>query len=172
MLIRGVVAITVLSLTGCASLAMTRKTQNHDEKRLQAKIRTNQIHIKRKGLSDVTQIGRYVTVDNGPTKSQINPLLAISIYRFSPSIYTVGQAVKQVLSTTGYRLVTKPSKILSETLSKPLPITDRKLGPMKIQSALNVLVGSEVYDLVRDPLHRLVDFKIKPSIAKALGEKA
>ena len=121
--------------------------------------------------NNVVQIGRYTSVSISPTKPEINPLLAVSVFNFPPSVYSVGEAINQVLATTGYKLSTHISPQVEKTLNKSLPITDRKLGPMTIQSALKVLVGYEVYELQRDPLNRLVNFKIKPSIARALGVK-
>jgi conjugative transfer region protein (TIGR03748 family) len=116
-----------------------------------------------------SQVGRYATVKNEPSVSQINPLLAVSIFKFPPSVHTVGDAVSQVLSPTGYRLSDSLSDSVKQTLLKPLPVTNRKLGPVSIQTALEVLMGAEVYELERDPLHRLVNFQLKPSMATALG---
>ncbi len=45
---------------------------------------------------NVTQISRYMTIKNGSTKSEVNPLLAESTFYFPPSVYTVGQAINQV----------------------------------------------------------------------------
>lgn len=117
----------------------------------------------------VTQINRYMTIKNGPTRSEIDPLLAVSTFNFPPSVYTVGQAIEQILSTTGYQLSSHLLVSVTNTLKKPLPITDRRLGPMTIQTALIVLMGDEVFTLQRDPLNRLVNFKVKPAMMKLLG---
>lgn len=118
-----------------------------------------------------SQIGRYVTASNSPTSAQINPLLAVAQYKFSSSVTTVGAAIDQVLATTGYKLVPQKqlTKAAQETLVKPLPITVRNLGPISVKGALEVLMGKEVFNLVVDPLHRLISFKVKSSIAKELG---
>lgn len=70
------------------------------------------------------QIGRYTTVRNGATKAQVNPLLAVSIFKFPPSVYSVGDAVKQVLVSTGYSLSSSLSKDATRTLADPLPEKD------------------------------------------------
>jgi conjugative transfer region protein (TIGR03748 family) len=117
-----------------------------------------------------SQVGRYLSVKNEPNVAQINPLLAISVFKFSPSVRTVGEAIHQVLANTGYRLSENLSDAVKQTLLKPLPITNRTLGPMDIQTALEVLMGAEVFELDRDPLHRLVNFHLKDGMADALGE--
>lgn len=117
-----------------------------------------------------TQIGRYTTFQNKPTRAQINPLLAVGQFRFPPSVETVGDAIDVILQNTSYKL--SPKKQLSnevlETLLKPLPITVRNLGPIEIKDAVVILMGKDVFTLVVDPLHRLINFDVKPEIKKAL----
>ena len=114
--------------------------------------------------SQVTQIGRYRTITNHPTMAQVNPLLAIGQYKFPSSVLTVGDAVQAVLQTTGYQLDKDLSKAVQQTLKKPLPITCRMLGPLAIKDILTVIMGSQVFILVEDPLHRLINFDVKPEI--------
>ena len=118
-----------------------------------------------------TQIGRYSTVANKPTAAQVNPLLAVAQYKFSSQVETIGDAVKVVLQNTSYQLAPQADLPVSvtATLKKPLPITVRTLGPMPIKDALVVLLGKDVFNLVVDPLHRLVNFEVKPKIKKALS---
>lgn len=122
---------------------------------------------------NVTQIDRYSTVENKPTRAQINPLWAVAYYKFPVSIKTVGEAIQIVLSHTGYALVTEDhlSPFVKTVLGKPLPMTDRQLGPLSIKDVLIVLMGQTVFVLSVDPLNRLVNFEIKPSFVKAFGVK-
>ena len=103
-------------------------------------------------------------MNNKATPAQVNPLVAIAQFKCQPQVETIGDAILQVLQNTSYALV--PDKQLSqlaqETLKKPLPITVRTLGPLPIKEAVLVLMGKEVFDLVVDPTHRLINFKIKP----------
>lgn len=119
-----------------------------------------------------TRVGRYITVNNQASLAQINPLMAVAQFKFQPPVRTIGDAIRQVLQNTSYVLV--PDKqlpqIAQETLKKPLPITVRTLGPLPIKEAVLVLMGKEVFDLIVDPAHRLINFKIKPSILHALGD--
>lgn len=121
--------------------------------------------------NDITRIGRYSTVENEASIAQINPLMAVGQFRFQPNVVTIGDAINQVLQNTSYKLV--PNKLLPpiarETLSKTLPITVRTLGPICIKEAVLVLMGNEVFDLVIDPAHRLINFRVKKNIARILG---
>lgn len=121
--------------------------------------------------SNVTQIERYVTVDNKPKAAQINPLLTVVQVHFPREIETVGQAVNYWISYSGYSLVNdeKASIELKEVLKQKLPQADRNLGPLTIQDGLKVLVGQDVFDLVCDPLHRLVSFDLKKKYKLALS---
>lgn len=120
---------------------------------------------------NVTQIDRYSTVENKPTLAQINPLLAVAEFKFPASIKTVEQAMQMVLSDTGYELAAPDhlSKSVKDMMAKPLPITNRQLGPLSIKDVLTVLIGKEVFNLLVDPLHRRVNFEMKLTMARALG---
>jgi conjugative transfer region protein (TIGR03748 family) len=121
--------------------------------------------------SSITHIDRYSTVENRATIAQINPLMAVAQFKFQPNVRTVGDAINQVLQNTSYKLI--PSKslplIARETLSKPLPITVRTIGPIRIKEAVLVFMGKEVFDLIVDPAHRLINFRVKQNIAHILG---
>ena len=158
-----ILMVGMMLLSGCATMPSQIPPAEYDHSA------TTAASAKVDLRQDVTQISRYTTVPNGPTMAQINPLQALSHFKFQPSVYTVGQAVEHVLATTGYRLAPRLSPAVKNTLNKPLPLTNRKLGPMTITQALQVLMGKEVFQLERDPLNRLVNFKVKPAIAEALG---
>lgn len=120
-------------------------------------------------VSDTTQIGRYSTVRNKASQAQINPLLAIGQFKFPPSVVSIGDAIQMVLQPSSYTLVprAKLSNDVKETLDKRLPLTDRNLGPLALKDALVVLMGKEVFHLMVDPVHREINFEIKPAFAKA-----
>ncbi len=113
---------------------------------------------------NIESINRYATVSLEPTSAQKNPLVAVGSFKFKSDVLTVGDAVNQVLSETGYALASssKMENITIETLNKPLPFVDRTIGPMKIQSILLVLMGDQIFDLQVDIGNRLVNFKVKP----------
>lgn len=112
---------------------------------------------------NVTQVGLYTSISNRPTIAQRDPLLAISEFRFNSRVKTVGEAINQVLQDTGYSLVpiTQLPHIVQEVLKKPLPVTQRELGPITVSEALKVLIGDDVFYMRIDHLNRLVTFKLK-----------
>ena len=109
---------------------------------------------------------RYVSMDVVPTAAEVNPLMAISTFRFSRNVYTVGDAINQVIRNTGYTLSPKLSDTAKLTLKKPLPITNRKLGPLTIKTTLEVLMGQGTFNFVQDTVAREVNFVLKPSFEK------
>lgn len=134
-----------------------------DENESDNAVETNAAYIDQNA-----QINRYETISEAPTDYEINPLLAVSTFIFPSSVVTVGDAINQALSPTGYQLAQSISHDVSNTLHQPLPMVDRKLGPMPIKDVLIVLMGKSVFSLEEDPLHRLVSFKVKTSIKMAL----
>lgn len=116
-------------------------------------------------------VNRYATTSLSPLSEQINPLLAIAEFKFPAQIQTVGDAVDHVLHPTGYELTNeqKQSKYVQLTLKKPLPVTARNLGPIKISDSLEVLMGKRVFQLVEDPINRKVDFRLRKEFASKIG---
>lgn len=120
--------------------------------------------------SNVSAVGRYITAVDVAKPDQVNPLLTVATFKFNPNVQTIGDALNQVLQYSGYALVPSQdqSAAVEQTLTKPLPYSVRTLGPLPIQDALTVLMGQDVFILVVDPLHRLVNFDLNPDIKNAL----
>lgn len=129
------VAIVWLSLNGCSSFA-----------------------------TNVTQVNRYATVENKPLPAQINPLLTVQQIHFPQHVETVGDALTYWLQYSGFALAAEQSrsKALNDVMRQPLPQVDRHFGPLTVTDGLTVLVGQNVFMLTQDPLHRQVNFKLKP----------
>lgn len=119
------------------------------------------------GQENVTQISRYMTVKNKARPEQINLMLQIVQVRFPQDVRTIGNAINYLLRFSGYSLI--PTKRMNPglriTLSKPLPLVDREIGPISLKEALSVLVG-QGFNLVFDPINREVDFKLKENYQK------
>lgn len=115
--------------------------------------------------------GRYSTISLDPLAEQVNPLLAIAEFKFTAQVQTVGEAVDLVLRQTGYEIISdqNQSNNVRLTLKKPLPVTVRSLGPIKISDALEVLMGQNVFQLVEDPLNRKVNFKLRKEFISKIG---
>lgn len=110
-----------------------------------------------------TQMGRYLTVDNKPLVAQQDLLAQTIQTHFPQDVQTVGQAMAYLLRYSGYRLVDQ-SKMADSThsmLNLQLPLVDREMGPMTLKAALETLAGSS-FRLVKDPVHRMISFQLKP----------
>ena len=118
-------------------------------------------------IAGQSQIGRYVSVDNKPTAAQVDLMQQTLQIHFPTSVVTVGDAVSYLLANSGYSLVDPniQSPDLTQLLNKNLPIVDRDLYYMNLKQALLTLVEPAFY-LEVDPLHRLVNFDVKPKYKK------
>lgn len=60
--------------------------------------------------ANITQVGRYATLNNQPLAAQINPLKTVQQIHFPASIQTIGEAVNYWLRYSGYHLAPKENK--------------------------------------------------------------
>jgi conjugative transfer region protein (TIGR03748 family) len=118
-----------------------------------------------------TQIGRYTTVINKPTSSQVNLLSQVIQVHFPQNIITINDAVTYILHLSGYSLVddNKMNAALKITLTKPLPLVDRNFGPMSLADALNTLAGP-AFNLEHDPITRTINFSLKKEYLKSFSK--
>lgn len=118
--------------------------------------------------ANITQVNRYATVENKPLTSQVNPLLTVQQIHFPRSVHTVGEAITYWMQYSGYALVEDASQTLAfkEVQQQPLPQVVRTLGPLTVHDGLEVLAGQQVFSLMQDPLHRRINFKLKPQFAQ------
>lgn len=107
-------------------------------------------------------IDRYATVVAEPHASQLDLMSVIVDVKFDKSIKTVGEAVKQLLATHGFRLGEITAGGYSQYVLYLLPLPDihRHLGPMSLEAALQVL-GGESFDLKVNPVTREVNYRIR-----------
>lgn len=106
------------------------------------------------------QVGRYSLLAATPTEAQTELLATTMTVRFPNRIQTVGESVRYLLQRSGYRL-TNVESIGPDTttlFALPLPAVHRSLGPMTIRAALETLAGP-AFNLVQDPVHRLVTYE-------------
>ena len=122
----------------------------------------SQCYVTISDAHTTTQVERYTSIESKPTLGQLDLLEQIMQIHFSQKIQTIGQAIDHVLRPTGYSLI--PTHTLHPKvqylLLKPLPLVDRELGPMRLNEALRVIVGP-AFDVLHDPLHRLISFKVR-----------
>ena len=105
------------------------------------------------------QVGRYSMWTLMPTKAQAEPLAVMVAVRFPKPVQTVGDAVQHLLDDSGYRLAGTLGSASHILLAQPLPGVHRVLGPLRLDQALQTLVGP-VFRLVQDPLHRRIAFEL------------
>lgn len=117
-------------------------------------------------VSAQTQVGRYMTVSNAASISQRDPLQQTFQITFPASIQTVGDAINLVVINTGYQLVPEAAqtKMVKQLLNQALPLSVRSMGPTTVEAGLLALSGS-AYQLVIDPAHRLITYRLKPTYA-------
>ena len=110
--------------------------------------------------ADDAQVGRYSVIAAVPTEAQVDLLAATLTIRFPERLQTLGEAVRYLLQRSGYRLAkvqsTGPDAV--NLFALPLPAVHRSLGPMMLRDALETLAGP-TFNLVQDPVHRLVTFE-------------
>ncbi|MEX2123866.1 MAG: hypothetical protein WD795_08220 [Woeseia sp.] len=109
-------------------------------------------------------VGRYQTTVPQPRPDQQDLLAAIVDTELSDAVKTVGEAIAAVLEDSGYRVLSpNPAAPCQEELFElPLPAVHRKLGPLTLRQALEVLSGP-AYQAVTDPLRRLISFERVPA---------
>jgi type IV pili sensor histidine kinase/response regulator len=110
------------------------------------------------------RVGRYQTTVPQPRADQRDLLSAIVDIDLSEEVETVAEAIAAVLENSGYRLLSpNPAAPCQEELFKlPLPAVHRRLGPLTLRQALEVLSGP-AYQPATDPVRRLVSFERVPA---------
>jgi len=114
--------------------------------------------------------GRYALVNPMATPEQSDLLSVVIDISFASSITTVGEALTHLLVRSGYSLANLDSSdpYLPILFSRPLPQVHRKLGPIKLETALKTLAGP-AWILSVDPVNRFISYellaKFRPTIA-------
>ena len=110
------------------------------------------------------RVARYSLRGLQASRSQRDPMSALVQVRFAPRVRKVGEALAQVLLGSGYQLASADRQSAHFGLLKnvELPAVHRELGPMTLREALKILAGAH-WDLVEDPVHRLVAFDLLPN---------
>jgi len=110
---------------------------------------------------DTTRTGRYTAITAAPTAAQADPLQTLVQLTFPKRVSSTGEALNHLLAGSGYRLASAraadPATVSLQSL--PLPQSQRTLGPLLLQDALQTLAGP-AYRLITDPVHRLVSFDL------------
>ena len=88
----------------------------------------------------VVRTDNYTLASIETKEEQISPLLAVTTIKFGQSIFTLGQAIDELLSGTGYTWlkITEENNGLAEL---QLPMVQRELGPIRVRDALITVAG-------------------------------
>jgi conjugative transfer region protein (TIGR03748 family) len=112
------------------------------------------------------QKSRYTFSENQIPTNHVNLLQQNISITFGEGVVTINDAVKQVLVNSGYQLDSRQDVYTTAILSAPLPATLRSIQNATLEQVLLALTGNN-FKIEEDPIHRLINFKIKPK-AKAL----
>lgn len=121
------------------------------------------------GVDGEIQVARYSSLTNEPEPALSNPLAVIATVNFPRGhVTSVGDAIAYLLMRTGYRLVEKStlSTAVQQVMDLPLPESHRRLGPMKVEAMLGVIL-SDPYMLSVDRLQRTIAYQAPQADAPA-----
>lgn len=108
---------------------------------------------------EVVRNDRYLLINTRPDEAQRNPLHQIVNINLPLNLkLTVGDAFTWLLKQSGYSLCVDnhPTQFLA---GKPLPLSQYRLGPMRLEEALKTLAGSG-WLMQTDVLNREVCFHL------------
>jgi conjugative transfer region protein (TIGR03748 family) len=112
------------------------------------------------------QVGRYHTVNAVPTREQQALLQVIIEVTLPEEVVDIQSAVDYLLLRSGYQFTTLPQAYdVQQLLQKPIPAVHRHLGPITLESALQILVGAP-FQLAIDPVHRQVGYALPDHMAR------
>ncbi|EAR7915058.1 response regulator [Salmonella enterica] len=92
-------------------------------------------------VPEVVRYDRYLLINTRPDEAQRNPLHQIVNINLPLNLkLTVGDAFTWLLKQSGYSLCINdhPTQFLA---GKPLPLSQYRLGPMRLEEALKTLAG-------------------------------
>lgn len=120
------------------------------------------IHESDRDAGPVQRLSRYQISIPRARHDQRDRLVAVIDIELSDEVETVGAAIAAVINGSGYRLDTEsPAACQQGLFGLPLPSVHRKLGPLSLRQALEVLSGP-AYRPVIDPASRSVSFERVP----------
>ncbi|RPH29285.1 response regulator [Buttiauxella warmboldiae] len=111
---------------------------------------------------EVVPYDRYLLINTRPDEAQRNPLHQIVNINLPLNLkLTVGDAFAWLLKQSGYSLCVDdhPTQFLA---GKPLPLSQYRLGPMRLEEALKTLAGPG-WLMQTDVLNREVCFHLNTS---------
>lgn len=154
--------LALLSLMGCAS----KQTANEN-------VTSVESGVEKEACSHATFVktDRYTLANTSPLIEQREPMAAIVHMRFAQDVSTVGQAVRELLEGSGYRLLMGENRVEMQDqilLSQRLPAVHHELGPVNLLDALTIL-GGRAWQVHVDHVYRLVWFQTTEVAHQVIG---
>ena len=120
---------------------------------------------RRREPTPLLRTGPYTLVPAVPDAEQQDPLQAMLHVDLGAEIATLGQAIEELLSNSGYQL-DYPSRdncllVRGLLFAQPLPAVLRRFGPVRLRSGLEVLAGA-AWEIRTEPLGRRLQFVVRP----------
>ncbi|EAQ6027611.1 hypothetical protein AC007_25405, partial [Salmonella enterica] len=110
---------------------------------------------------EVTRSGRYTLVNVKSADAQREPLnQLIDITMPGQLVNSVGDGFRYLLFQSGYSLCGGYGADFAELLNRPLPAIQRKIGPMRLNEALQVVAGP-AWRMSVDEVNREVCFVLR-----------
>lgn len=110
---------------------------------------------------EVTRSGRYTLVSVKSADAQREPLnQLIDITMPGQLVKSVGDGFRYLLFQSGYSLCGRYGADFAELLQRPLPAVQRKIGPMRLSEALQVVAGP-AWRMSVDEVNREVCFVLR-----------
>lgn len=110
---------------------------------------------------EVTRTGRYTLVSVNSADAQREPLnQLIDITLPGQLVTSVGDGFRYLLFQSGYALCGRYGADFAELLNRPLPAVQRRIGPMRLSEALQVVAGP-AWRMSVDEVNREVCFVLR-----------
>jgi len=133
------------------------------------------IHKSANSLVSVQQSGKhsnnyiYADMQSIPDVNLLDQNISI---KFGVDVKTINDAINTILTNTGYQLIKldKQDQYTQAMLANNFPATQKSINNASLRQSLLALTGNN-FDMIVDPIHRIIDFKIKPSVKTLYFQK-
>lgn len=147
-----------LVIAGCAQQTSTSSARDSAFAQSQRPPAVSDIYQR---SPEVTRSGRYTLVNVKSADAQREPLnQLIDITMPGQLVNTVGDGFRYLLFQSGYALCGRYGADFAELLNRPLPAVQRKIGPMRLSEALQVVAGP-AWRMSVDEVNREVCFVLR-----------
>ncbi|EAO5493984.1 TcpQ domain-containing protein [Salmonella enterica subsp. enterica] len=147
-----------LVIAGCAQQTSTSSARDSAFAQSQRPPAVSDIYRR---SPEVTRSGRYTLVNVKSADAQREPLnQLIDITMPGQLVNTVGDGFRYLLFQSGYALCGRYGADFAELLNRPLPAVQRKIGPVRLSEALQVVAGP-AWRMSVDEVNREVCFVLR-----------